>query len=113
MLNYGLLSLRCRGVCEGCGKPNNLDPHHIMGREDEPFSSMVQLLAGLCRECHRKVTGELGRGIDVGLRARLSSDALARLRLTHGTYTTLNEALRRMKKAYRYDESSNTLKPFG
>ena len=111
MKNYGLLALRCRGVCEACGEPNNLDPHHIAGREEEPFSSLVQLLAGLCRDCHKKATGELGRGIDVALRARLAANALERVRLSYGvTAGTLNEALRLLKKRYQYDISTNSIK---
>ena len=102
--NYGLLAIRCRGICEGCGQPNNLDPHHVAGREEEPFSSLVQLLAGLCRDCHRSVTGELGRGINVGLRGRLASDALQRLNERFGLKAgSLNEALRQLKKSYEWD----------
>ena len=102
--NYGLLALRCKGRCEGCGQPGNLDPHHVIGREEEPFSSHVALLAGLCRDCHNAVTGTIGRGINVGLRGRLASDALSRLNTTFGLKAdSLHGALRQMKKTYQWD----------
>lgn len=97
--NYGLLSLRCKGICEGCGQPANLDPHHIQGREEEPISSMVELLAGLCRGCHRAVTGEVGNGINWGLRHKLNAAALDRLNTKYKLRAeTINEAVRQLKK---------------
>lgn len=110
--NYGLLAMRCRGVCENpaCKAQAPLEPHHIIGREEEPFSSLVELLAGLCRPCHRAVTGEVGRGIDVGLRGRLSGAARERL----GERFRINAdsipiALRKLKRAYVWDAERNAL----
>lgn len=77
--NYGLLALRVRGRCEGCKQERPLDPHHVIGRDDEPWSSIVQLLAGLCRICHNGTTGQLGSGIDWELRERLEKEAANRL----------------------------------
>lgn len=102
--NADRVSARCRGLCEGCGQSDRLDVHHVAGREEEPFSSLAELTAGLCRTCHRSVTGELGRGINVGLRGRLASDALQRLNERFGLKAgSLNEALRQMKKSYEWD----------
>ena len=99
---YGLLSLRCRGICEGCGQPANLDPHHIIGREEEPLASSVELLAGLCRTCHRAVTGEVGNGINFALRRKIAAHALDRLNKKYGLRAeTLNEAVRVLKKTMK------------
>lgn len=76
--NYGLLASRCRGRCEGCSTPAPLEPHHIRGRENEPWSSHVAILAGLCGDCHDRVTGRVGAGIDQELRGRLEQAAFER-----------------------------------
>jgi hypothetical protein len=108
--NYALLTKRCYGACEGCGLRVSLEPHHVAGREEEPFSSAVELLAGLCRGCHRGVTGEVGRGINVGLRARLASDALQRLTARYEVHAgNLNAALKQMKRLYTYDPTRNSI----
>lgn len=108
--NYGLLGLRCQGRCEGCQQSMKLDPHHVWGRGDEPFSSMVESLAGLCRPCHDSVTGMVGRGINVGLRGRLASDALRRLNDRFGMSAgSINTALSKLKRQYEYSPSSNSL----
>src|SRR5438093_820318 len=65
-LNYGIADRRANGICEGCGKNGSrLDHHHIVGRsEGEPIASMAELLAVLCSQCHRAVTGTIGGGIN-------------------------------------------------
>ncbi len=103
-LQYGLLAARCRGICEGCGTWAALEPHHVIGREEEPWASLSELLAGLCRTCHRKVTGELGRGIDVGLRARLADKARERLTQRFSlTSDSTEAALRKLKRTHTFD----------
>lgn len=95
-----------RGLCEGCGERARLEVHHVAGREEEPFSSLAELTAGLCAECHRAVTGVVGRGVNVGLRGKLASDALSRLNRSFGLKAdSLNGALRQMKKTYRWDSA--------
>lgn len=94
--NYDLLSLRARGRCEGCGQPKPLEPHHVHGRDDEPYSSHVSQLAALCRSCHRGVTGEIGSGIDIPLNVLLIESALARAERAFGT--TDVDAIKEMLK---------------
>ena len=108
--NYGLLALRCRGVCEGCGGRTPLDPHHVIGRESEPFSSHVSLLAGLCRSCHRAVTGEPGSGIELTLNAMLMERAEARFRDVFGFWLGAfpSEFTGRLG-LYEYDLASNSI----
>jgi hypothetical protein len=110
--NYGLLGLRCHGICEGCRQPASLEPHHIVGREEEPYSSLRELLAGLCDGCHDSVTGVVGRGINVGLRARLASDGLHRLNEKYRLNAeSLNQALRSMKKNYAWEPTRCEIVP--
>ena len=104
--NYGRLAIRCSGVCEGCRQPNNLDPHHVAGREEEPFSSLSEMLAGLCRACHRSVTGEVGNGINFPLRRRLAAEALERLNTRFSMKAeNLEQALRLLKKGWEFDST--------
>lgn len=110
LANAGLVSARCRGRCEGCGGVAKLDVHHVAGREEEPFSSLAELTAGLCRDCHRAVTGELGNGINWGLRGKLASDALTRLNDRYNLRAdSLKMALARLKKLYTFDEKNTRL----
>ena len=85
-LNAELLRRRCNGHCEGCGAQGPLDVHHVVGRRDEPWSSHVALLAGLCRSCHRSVTGEVG-GTNHELRRQLDLAASVRLSDAFGVST--------------------------
>jgi 5-methylcytosine-specific restriction endonuclease McrA len=85
-LNAELLRRRCNGHCEGCGVLAPLDVHHVIGRRDEPWSSHIALLAGLCRSCHRSVTGEIG-GTNHELRRRLDDEAQFRLFKAFGHFS--------------------------
>jgi hypothetical protein len=112
--NVGLVSLRCHGICEGCGKASKLDAHHVIGRADEPFSSMVELLAGLCRPCHMSVTGTIGGGINGALRIRLSRDAYNRLTARYGVLGgTLAMQIKALKKGFEYSAAGNCIESAG
>lgn len=43
---------RAQGVCERCGKPGDLDPHHM---KRNPRVHDPELGAALCRPCHDQV----------------------------------------------------------
>lgn len=105
--NYGLLALRCRGVCEGCGSRAPLDPHHVFGRQDEPFSSHVSMLAGLCRDCHNQITGMPWSGINSDLARKVNSAADERRRKTFPWPE--GEFYIDLHNYYEYDESSNSI----
>ena len=109
--NYELLRRRCRGVCEGCGKPNKLDVHHVIGRQDEPFSSHVACLAGLCRPCHEAVTGRVGTGIDLDLLRILLDRANSRMEfsLGFGTQALITPESPRDPRDWEYDPASNSI----
>ena len=104
--NADRVAVRCRGLCDGCGQLAALDVHHVDGRESEPFSSLAELCAGLCRPCHKAVTGEVGNGINFPLRRRLAAEALERLNNRFSLKAeTLNEAMRLLKKGWEFDSS--------
>ena len=96
--NYGLLALRCKGICEGCGSRAPLDVHHLIGRRDEPFSSHVVCLAGLCRPCHIAVTNHTDRRLE----RRLEGDAHARWMVEFGSLII-------PKDAWEYDSATNRI----
>lgn len=72
-----------RGVwCEvlGCGAYWQ-HRHHPFGRRAEPWASSLLILVLVCDRHHRQVTGEVGDGLDVALRAQLRLTALRRMEL--------------------------------
>jgi hypothetical protein len=70
---------------------------------------MAALLAVICRrECHRKVTGEVGSGIDLALAKRLKKTATERackaLRIPN-----LPPDLSSLSRFFEYDEQRNAI----
>jgi hypothetical protein len=64
--------------CEGCNEPVRLDWAHLFGRGNviaEPWCSLPELTAALCRSCHRSIDTAAAPG----LRSYLRTAALALL----------------------------------
>lgn len=64
---------RCWGICEGCGLPGRLDPHHRMTRGSGgvhgaayDVSNDPRNLLMLCRICHDRTLADAGACIKVG-----------------------------------------------
>lgn len=65
--------------CEGCGEPARLDFAHLFRRGNiiaEPWCSLPEMAAALCRTCHRRIDEARDPRLLVALRFR----ALQRLR---------------------------------
>lgn len=68
-----LAQARSNGLCEGCGIPGRLDPHHRMTRGSggvhraaEAVSNDVRNLLMLCRVCHDQTLNAAGHCIGIG-----------------------------------------------
>lgn len=68
-----LAQARCWGICEGCGLPGRLDPHHRMTRGSggvhgaaAAVSNSPQNLLMLCRVCHDRTLADAGPCIGLG-----------------------------------------------
>lgn len=68
-----LAQARCWGICEGCGLPGRLDPHHRMTRGSGgvhgtayDVSNDPRNLLMLCRVCHDRTLADAGPCIVLG-----------------------------------------------
>jgi hypothetical protein len=70
-----------RRLCDvgGCTKLGT-DWHHPFGRSPEPWASSRLVTAWVCRDHHRRITGEVGSGLAVDLRDALRAAAVYALR---------------------------------
>jgi len=69
-----LAQARSYGMCEGCGMPGTLDPHHRMTRGSggvrgaaADVSNDVRNLLMLCRPCHDQTLTDVGAANCIGL----------------------------------------------
>lgn len=80
---YAVVAKRAKGTCELDGtRQDPLDPHHVFGRHmpgvPDAVLELAEMLLGVCRHCHDRVTGMVGSGIDVPLDDEAKHMALAR-----------------------------------
>jgi hypothetical protein len=68
-----LASARSFGMCEGCGLPGHLDPHHRQTRGSggvhgaaEKVSNDVRNILMLCRPCHDRTLSDAPACIELG-----------------------------------------------
>lgn len=68
-----LASARSYGMCEGCGIPGHLDPHHRMTRGSGGVHGLAASIANdvrnllmLCRPCHDRTLSDAAPCIELG-----------------------------------------------
>jgi hypothetical protein len=68
-----LASARSYGLCEGCGIPGHLDPHHRMTRGSGGVHGLAAHIANdvrnllmLCRPCHDRTLADAAPCIELG-----------------------------------------------
>lgn len=80
---YAAVSKRARGRCELCeARQDPLDPHHAFGRGHLPgipsaVCELPEMILGLCRHEHDRITGLPGLGIDEELSDKAKHYAIA------------------------------------
>lgn len=87
--SYVIVTRRAKGKCELCSRAQDpLDPHHAFGRGHihgipSAICDSPELIVGVCRTCHDRITGLPGIGIDQELADKAQFLAIRRFCEAH------------------------------